>query len=61
MYLFASFIVVMSSYFNSNMYIGCMGYSLACSAITLLKIIKGTRVRNGITDLPYILCMMCAC
>ena len=25
---------------------------------TLLKIIKGTHVRNGITDLPYILHFM---
>ena len=27
---------------------------------TLLKLIKGTHVRNGISGLPYMLCMMYA-
>ena len=36
-------------------------FACACEfkyVYTLLKIIKGTHVRNGITDLPYILHFM---
>ena len=35
-----------------------MGFHFGFKNISLLKIIKGTRVRNGITGLPYILHFM---